>query len=52
MIVDKKKWIKKFVGHSGCQLNLYKDNGTFFLRKDAGSSSYNHRLKKQCAKQK
>ena len=46
------KHLQKLLGHSGCQLNLYKDNGLFFLRKDAGNISYNHRLKKQCAKQK
>ncbi|WP_096022727.1 hypothetical protein [Campylobacter lanienae] len=46
------KHLQKLLGHSGCQLNLYKDNGSFFLRKDAGNISYNYRLKKQCAKQK
>ena len=46
------KFIKSLSGHSGCQLGLYKENGVLFLRKDSGNTSYNNRLKKQCAKQK
>ena len=46
------EFVKSFSGHSGCQLNLYKENDSFFLRKNAGNISYNNRLKKQCAKQK
>ncbi|MBE6447948.1 MAG: hypothetical protein E7018_01440 [Alphaproteobacteria bacterium] len=46
------EFIKSLSGHSGCQLNLYKEKDVFFLRKDAGNVSYNNRLKKQCAKQK
>ena len=44
--------IQTLSGHSGCNLNLYKDNEKIFLRKDAGSISYNRRLKKQFIKQK
>lgn len=44
--------IRKLTGHSGCNLNLYKNEECIFLRKDAGSVSYNKRLKKQYAKQK
>ena len=44
--------IKSLSGHSGCNLNLYKDNDKIFLRKDAGNISYNRRLKKQFIKQK
>lgn len=44
--------IKTLSGHSGCNLNLYKDNDKIFLRKDAGKIDYNRRLKKQFIKQK
>lgn len=46
--------IKSLSGHSGCNLNLYKDieKDRIFLRKDAGLISYNKRLKKQFIKQK
>lgn len=44
--------IKELSGHSGCSLNLYKDEEGVFLRKDAGDNKYNKRLKKQCLKQK
>ena len=49
---DNLEFVRTLTGHSGCQLNLYKNADTFFLRKDAGVISYNKRLKKQCAKQK
>lgn len=44
--------IKTLSGHSGCNLNLYKDSDKIFLRKDAGKPDYNRRLKKQFIKQK
>lgn len=46
--------IKSLSGHSGCNLNLYKDieKDRIFLRKDAGLISYNKRLKKQFIKKK
>lgn len=43
--------IKNLLGHSGCNLNLYKED-RIFLRKDAGNANYNRRLKKQFIKQK
>lgn len=46
------EFIKNLVGHSGCNLFLYKDQDRIFLRKDAGSVDYNNRLKKQFIKQK
>ncbi len=47
------QFIKNLSGNSGCNLNLYQGyNGEFFVRKDAGRSSYNKRLKKQFLKQK
>lgn len=45
------EFIKPLAGHSGCGLNLYKQNNMLFLRKDSGNSSYNRRLKKQYIKQ-
>ena len=45
------EFIKPLTGHSGCRLNLYKQNGTLFLRKDSGIPEYNIRLKKQYIKQ-
>ena len=45
------EFIKPLKGHSGCGLNLYKQNNKLFLRKDAGNSLYNRRLKKQYIKQ-
>lgn len=45
-------FIRSLSGHSGCKMNLYKKDSCFVLRKDAGRTSYNDRLKKQCAKQK
>lgn len=44
--------IKNLLGHSGCNLNLYKEEDRIFLRKDAGNANYNRRLKKQFIKQK
>ena len=44
--------IKTLSGHSGCNLNLYKDCGKIFLRKDAGNLNYNRCLKKQFIKQR
>lgn len=43
--------IKELHGHSGCNLWLYKSGNEIFLRKDAGTVSYNDRLKEQCLKQ-
>ena len=51
-MMNNMEFVKSLSGHSGCQVNLYKENSIFFLRKDAGNISYNSRLKKQCAKQK
>lgn len=45
------EFIKPLTGHSGCGLNLYKQNETVFLRKDSGNPNYNRRLKKQYIKQ-
>ena len=45
------EFIKPLKGHSGCGLNLYKQDNKFFLRKDAGNALYNKRLKKQYIKQ-
>lgn len=45
------EFIKHLNGHSGCGLNLYKQNGVLFLRKDSGTPDYNRRLKKQYIKQ-
>jgi len=45
------EFIKPLSGHSGCGLNLYKQDNSVFLRKDSGSPDYNRRLKKQFIKQ-
>ena len=45
------EFIKPLKGHSGCGLNLYKQNDRLFLRKDSGNPAYNQRLKKQYIKQ-
>lgn len=45
------EFIKPLTGHSGCGLNLYKQERTIFLRKDSGTPDYNRRLKKQYIKQ-
>ena len=44
--------IKVLSGHSGCNLYLYQNNNSYFVRKDAGKGTYNRRLKKQFIKQK
>lgn len=43
--------IKKLIGHSGCDIILYKENEKYFVRKISKSKEYNDRLKKQCIKQ-
>ncbi len=45
------EFIKSLNGHSGCGLNLYKQEEILFLRKDSGNPEYNRRLKKQIIKQ-
>lgn len=45
------EFIKSLNGHSGCGLNLYKQEEILFLRKDSGNPEYNRRLKKQFIKQ-
>ena len=45
------EFVKSLSGHSGCGLNIYRQDDTLFLRKDSGNSSYNMRLKKQYIKQ-
>ena len=45
------EFIKPLIGHSGCGLNIYKENDIVFLRKDSGNLEYNRRLKKQYIKQ-
>lgn len=45
------EFIKSLTGHSGCGLNLYKQDEIVFLRKDSGTPEYNRRLKKQFIKQ-
>lgn len=44
--------IKQLSGHSGCRLTLYQEQDRIFLRKDAGTVSYNKRLKRQYLKQR
>jgi len=44
--------IKKLSGHSGCSLELFQQNNSYFVRKTSGSSFYNTRLKKQLLKQR
>lgn len=46
------KFIKNLKGHSGCKIELIKDENKFIVRKSAGSTDYNRRLKKQLIKQK
>ena len=46
------EFVKSLSGHSGCGLNLYRQDDILFLRKDSGSTSYNMRLKKQYIKQR
>lgn len=44
--------VKDLGGHSGCKILLCEENGKYFVRKISGSVEYNHRLEKQCLKQK
>ena len=46
------KLIKEFSGHSGCNVSLYEDSGSYFVRKKSGSELYNRRLMRQLIKQK
>lgn len=40
-------------GHSGCVISLMEtEAGRLFVRKTAGTTDYNHRLERQCEKQK
>lgn len=41
----------KLEGRSGCALDIFSDNGNFFVRKSSVSQSYSERLGKQAAKQ-
>ncbi len=45
------QFIKSLSGHSGCDISLYSNNGTFFVRKSAGDAGYNRRLMRQMLKQ-
>ena len=45
------EFIKALSGHSGCKLSLYKDDKSFFVRKQSGTIKYNYRLRKQFIKQ-
>lgn len=43
--------IKKLTGHSGCEVILYKNNDTYFIRKKSMEKNYNFRLERQIKKQ-
>jgi len=43
--------IEKLIGHSGCDLLLYKSKNHNFVRKISPNKKYNERLSKQCKKQ-
>ena len=45
------QFIKKLSGHSGCEISLFQNDGSFFVRKTAGHPEYNKRLRTQIAKQ-
>ncbi len=45
------RFVTNFKGFSGCSIQLYSDNGGYFVRKISKSIEYNDRLKKQMLKQ-
>ena len=46
------KFIKNLSWHSGCEIFLYKNEDSFFVRKTSWNDYYNSRLQKQLNKQK